>query len=206
MTYIDIPYIYLQQNVESGAQAPPADLIQQLVKSVKIQYAAVVLLSSTVFAASSDSSSLEFTALPVITIPVALLWRVRIDVRRKVALGTTVCLSVFTVVCSIVRVSGGNTVNGQIDSSWVILWLQIEAAVAVMMVSTTAFRALFVAERSQKQESPRYAGKFLTKYWYGTKESGKLSPNKIVRTHYEEGSLRSNQQLHRGRDPSQVHS
>ena len=50
MTYLDIPYIYLQQNVQSGAQAPPADLIQQLLKSVKIQDAAVVLLSVTIFA------------------------------------------------------------------------------------------------------------------------------------------------------------
>lgn len=50
MTYIDIPYIYLQQNVQSGARAPPPDLIQQLLKSVKIQDAAVVLLSTTLFA------------------------------------------------------------------------------------------------------------------------------------------------------------
>lgn len=50
MTYVDIPYIYLQQNVQAGTQAPPADFIQQLLKSVKIQDAAVVLLSATVFA------------------------------------------------------------------------------------------------------------------------------------------------------------
>ena len=50
MTYLDIPYIYLQQNVQAGSQAPPADFIQQLLTSVKIQNAAVVLLSTTVFA------------------------------------------------------------------------------------------------------------------------------------------------------------
>lgn len=50
MTYLDIPYIYLQQNVQSGARAPPSDFIRQLIHSVKIQDAAVVLLSSTIFA------------------------------------------------------------------------------------------------------------------------------------------------------------
>lgn len=87
------------------------------------------------------------------------------------ALGTTLCLSIFTIVTAIVRLSGGNTTGGQIDSSWVIFWLQIEAAVAVMVVSITTFRALFIAERLQKQESPRYAGKVKLKYWYGTKDS-----------------------------------
>ncbi|KAL8741946.1 MAG: hypothetical protein Q9184_008324, partial [Pyrenodesmia sp. 2 TL-2023] len=106
-----------------------------------------------------------------ITIPVALLWRVRLDLRRKVALGTTLCLSIFTIVTAIVRLSGGNTLGGQIDSSWVIFWLQVEAAVAVMVVSITTFRALFVAERLQKPESPRYTGKVKLKYWHGTKDS-----------------------------------
>ncbi|KAL8727524.1 MAG: hypothetical protein Q9166_005995 [cf. Caloplaca sp. 2 TL-2023] len=50
MTYLDIRYIYLQQNVGAGIQAPPADFVQQLIRSVKIQDSAVVLLSATVFA------------------------------------------------------------------------------------------------------------------------------------------------------------
>ena len=50
LTYVDIPYIYLQQNVESGAQAPPSDFVKRLIKSVKIQDSAVMLLSTAVFA------------------------------------------------------------------------------------------------------------------------------------------------------------
>ncbi|KAL8785605.1 MAG: hypothetical protein Q9213_003259 [Squamulea squamosa] len=50
MTYLDIPYIYLQQNVEAGTQPPPADFVQQLIRSVKIQDSAVVLLNVTIFA------------------------------------------------------------------------------------------------------------------------------------------------------------
>ncbi len=123
------------------------------------------------FSKFDQVTSSFLTTLPVITIPVALLWRVRLDVRRKMALGTTLCLSIFTIVTAIVRLSGGNSAGGQIDSSWVIFWLQIEAAVAVVVVSITTFRALFIAERLQKQGSPRYTGKVKLKYWYGTKDS-----------------------------------
>lgn len=165
------------------------------------------------------------TTSPVIPIPVALLWRVRIDLRRKLALGTTLCLSIFLIVTAIVRVSGGNTVDGRVDSSWVIFWLQVEAAVAVMVVSVTAFRALFAAERSQRQESPRYTAKSRTKYWHETKDSeearenrrlpSNLEPNLagvqgvIHQVSYEdERSTRSGQQLHpsqgQRRDPSEV--
>ena len=154
------------------------------------------------------------------TIPIALLWRVRIDIRRKFALGTTLCLSVFTIVASIIKVSGGKTVNNQIDSSWVVFWLQMEAAVAVMVVSVTTFRALFVAERSQKQDSPRYTTKIRAKKWYGSEHSEETKASSTFPTtatpnldgkprHYdEERSLRAGQQpytaLGHSRDPSQV--
>ena len=101
----------------------------------------------------------------------ALLWRVRIDLRRKFALGTMLCLSVFTIITAIVKVSGGNTNNGQIDSSWVIFWLQIEAAVAVMVVSITAYRALFIVERSRAQESPRYISRVRPNIWDRSRDS-----------------------------------
>ncbi|KAL8702465.1 MAG: hypothetical protein Q9201_004370 [Fulgogasparrea decipioides] len=224
MTYLDIPYIYLQQNVQAGVEAPPPDFIQQLLKSVKIQDAAVVLLSGTVFAVKLcfmalfrglirrlkklelwwwfvlaivvpssailvcsnfiscsyfDERILVKCVTPgalkrqnatlkavtildilsdafIITIPIALLWRVKIDLRRKFGLGAMLCLSVFTIVIAIVRISGGNTADGQVDSSWVIFWLQMEAAVAVMVASIAAYRALFIFERSHKQESPPY--------------------------------------------------
>ena len=47
MTYVDIPYIYLQEDVQAGIRMPPPDFIQQLLRSIKIQDAAVVLLSTT---------------------------------------------------------------------------------------------------------------------------------------------------------------
>ncbi|CAF9917339.1 MAG: hypothetical protein HETSPECPRED_003214 [Heterodermia speciosa] len=90
----------------------------------------------------------------LLTIPILLLWGVKISLQRKLALGTILCLSVFTMIICIVRISGGNTTNGQVDSAWVIFWLQVEAAVAVIIVSVTAYRMLFIAETQQYRDSP----------------------------------------------------
>ncbi|KAL8984580.1 MAG: hypothetical protein Q9205_001497 [Flavoplaca limonia] len=246
MTYLDIPYIYLQQNVQAGSQAPPADFIQQLLTSVKIQNAAVVLLSTTVFAIKLaflaffrglirrlkkleiwwwcvlvivilssiflicanfitcpyydkrilvkcvSPSALQrqnatlravsildilsdlFSPILVISIPIALLWRVRVDLRRKLALGTMLCLSVFTIITVIVKISGGNTIAGQIDSSWVIFWLHMEAAVAVMVASIMVYRALFVIERSRTEESPRHTSGARARIWDRSKYSQEI--------------------------------
>jgi hypothetical protein len=83
-----------------------------------------------------------------------LLWNVRITLRHKLALWGVLCLSIFTALTSIIKVAGGNINNGQVDAAWAVFWLQAEAAVAVIVVSISAFRALFVAQRASKQASP----------------------------------------------------
>lgn len=49
LVFIDMPYIYLQENVESSRQTPPADFLTQLIRSEKIQDAGTVLLATTIF-------------------------------------------------------------------------------------------------------------------------------------------------------------
>lgn len=83
-----------------------------------------------------------------------LLWNVQITLRRKLALWGILCLSIFTMITAVVRIAGGNINHGQVDTAWAIFWLQTEAAVAVIVVSMTAFRALFVAHKASKHLSP----------------------------------------------------
>ena len=90
----------------------------------------------------------------VISLPVILLWNVKIPLGRKFGLWGVLCLSVFTAITAIVKVAGGNISHGQVDSAWAIFWIQAEAAVAVIVVSVSAFRTLFVAHRVSKQQSP----------------------------------------------------
>lgn len=57
-------------------------------------------------------------------------------------------------IISIIKVAGGSNGNGEVDTSWVLFWYIIEAAVAIIVVSFTAFRALFVAHQAMKYRSP----------------------------------------------------
>ena len=49
LLYKDVPDIYLQENVEAGLEAPPADLAQRLIHSEKLQDASTVLLAGALF-------------------------------------------------------------------------------------------------------------------------------------------------------------
>ncbi|KAL6720096.1 hypothetical protein ACLMJK_002017 [Lecanora helva] len=222
LLYVDLPYIYLQEDVEAGLRPAPADLVSQLIRSEKLQDATAALLATTVVsvkfsflfffkaliwqqkrlvmwwwcifilviptavilifsdliacayfdqrilvkcvtssALSRQNAILKATAILdiitdafLISVPVILLWDVQISLRRKLALWAILCLSVFTMITAIVRIAGGNIGHGQVDSAWVIFWLQAEAAVAVIVMSVTAFRALFVARQASKYQSP----------------------------------------------------
>ncbi len=103
----------------------------------------------------------------VISIPVLLLWNVRISVRRKLALGGILCLSICTLVLSIIRLAGadGGANAHVIDTAWVLFWYDIEAAVAIIVVSVTAFRALFVARQAMKYRSPAENGSTSWNFW-----------------------------------------
>ena len=57
-------------------------------------------------------------------------------------------------IISIIKVAGGNTTDGGVDTSWVLFWYEIEAAVAIIVVSVSAFRALFIARQAMKYRSP----------------------------------------------------
>ena len=49
LTYVNLPYIYAQVNVEAGLEPPPADFIHQIVLDEKIQDAATVFLWTAIF-------------------------------------------------------------------------------------------------------------------------------------------------------------
>lgn len=90
----------------------------------------------------------------VISIPTILLWRVKIALRKKLALASVLCLSIFLIIISIIKVAAAHTIGTQVDTTWGIFWLQAEAAVAVIAVSITMFRSLFLADGSRNK--PRY--------------------------------------------------
>ncbi|MCJ1263469.1 hypothetical protein MMC22_003339 [Lobaria immixta] len=84
------------------------------------------------------------TDVMLISIPTMLLWRVKIPLHKKLALGFLLCLSFIP--------SGRRSIPlGEF------FWHQAEAAVAVIAVSLAMFRSLFVADGSKNlpQHKPR---------------------------------------------------
>lgn len=91
----------------------------------------------------------------VVSIPILLLWSVKINLRRKIGLGSLLCLSIFAIITNIIRASGHKLKNGQDDVAWVLFWLEMEACVALIANSMTAFRSLFAASTSRIKNSPQ---------------------------------------------------
>ncbi len=83
----------------------------------------------------------------IIGIPIRLLWSVRIKPSQKFVLALFLCLNLFMAITASVLVSGLDF-RGKIDDVWLFVWQQIEACVAVVMISLTAFRSVFVGTES----------------------------------------------------------
>ena len=102
------------------------------------------------------------TDLMVVSFPLALLWKVRINLRQKIGLGLSLCLSLVMIIVSIVRISGVYLPDGSVDIVWLAFWMQQECSIAVIMVSVSAFRSFFVAkaaqtpDRGSPEETPGY--------------------------------------------------
>lgn len=102
------------------------------------------------------------TDLMIIGIPVCLLWPVRIKARQKLVIGIFLSLNLFMAVTAAVRVSGLNY-QGTFDIIWLYIWQHIEACVAVIVISLTAFRSVFVSSQSSHaRKEPA------TKPWYSS--------------------------------------
>lgn len=84
----------------------------------------------------------------VIVIPILLLWGLKIKLQQKLAVGLSLCLSIIMIITAIVQISGIHTPAKNFDATWGIFWQFMEACIAVIMVSLTTFRSLFVAHGS----------------------------------------------------------
>lgn len=82
----------------------------------------------------------------VLSLPIILLWRVRVDARQKIALGLSLCLSIITIIVAVVRMAGIRLANDRVDIVWLLFWQQQQSSIAVIIVSLSAVRAVFVAK------------------------------------------------------------
>lgn len=94
----------------------------------------------------------ELTKSSVVSIPVLILRKSQMKLTQKLGLGGFFCLSMTMVLIALVRMSVYRRHGNQIDATWHVCWLYLEACVATMMASITAFRTLFVHGGSKQRE------------------------------------------------------
>ena len=92
----------------------------------------------------------------VVSIPVIVLKKTQMGLSRKLGLGAFWCLSVMMALIALVRM-GGYRFQGTIDATWQVFWQYVEACVAIIMGSATAFRTLFVGENSRKAPQKKFS-------------------------------------------------
>ena len=92
--------------------------------------------------------------LVVLYIPCQLIWQVKIKLGQKVALAYSLCLTAVIIMITVTRASG-LVLQGKIDVVWEVYFQIVPAEVGLILVSMTAFRALFVSRAARKQHLPQ---------------------------------------------------
>ncbi|KAJ5549202.1 hypothetical protein N7513_006436 [Penicillium frequentans] len=95
----------------------------------------------------------------IVSIPILLLRRVQLDAMTKIGIGCFVCLSVFMSACAITR-AAGTYYHGSLDYPWQNFWLHIEACIAVLMGSITAYRSTLIGSNEVSGRFQAYVEKF----------------------------------------------
>lgn len=102
------------------------------------------------------------TDLTIISLPITLLWNVRLPLRRKMILISILSLAVLIIIVAIVRVAVVATKEKNSDMSWLWMWSFIEATVANIIACVGSFRQLFV--KQDKNRASAYPVRFHTEY------------------------------------------
>lgn len=113
---------------------------------------------------------IETNALQVLPLPIYILWRARLKPLQKVGLGVFLTLDVWMIIIASVRVAKLHS-HGFVDVTWPFLWQQMEASIAVVMISLTAFRSIF-ASHGMKERNARP--------WYSSAAVRRLKGQKML--------------------------
>ncbi|CAL8574177.1 hypothetical protein XPA_000145 [Xanthoria parietina] len=87
------------------------------------------------------------TDVLIIIVPVNLLWKVKISLRQKVALGGIFSITVIIILFAIIRDVMVSSLSQLLDQTWLYLWSSVEQTVSIMVACLASSRALFT--RSQ---------------------------------------------------------
>lgn len=92
----------------------------------------------------------------------------------KIGLGIFLCLSVFMLVCSVIRATGIRNNAGSNDYPWTTFWLHMEGCIAVTMGSITVYRSTLVGSNDVSDKFRSFFDRF---YVRGSSDSEKQTSN-----------------------------
>lgn len=94
----------------------------------------------------------------ILSIPILMMWNVRIAWGRKLALMGLFSLTIIAIIVSILRVTLVSSSKHQLDTTWLYMWSNIDMAVAIIVACLASFRQLFVMS---EKSGPKRQGESL---------------------------------------------
>lgn len=91
----------------------------------------------------------------VFSIPICLLQSTLMKTSQKFSLAVFLCGSILIAIVAIVRVAGYHINGGTVDVTWQAFWIYVETAIAMIMVSLSAFRSLLVNRSPRPSDEKR---------------------------------------------------
>ena len=114
-----------------------------------------------------QSTKKRLSISPVLIIPFHLIWRIKVQWSQKLALASTLCLTILTIMCTITRVAGVRTSsnNSSLDTVWQTYWQFITADIALTMTAATAFRTFFTSRHDKEEHRSESSRSWLGQGW-----------------------------------------
>ena len=88
----------------------------------------------------------------VIALPLYLALKVKLPLHQRLALGAVFSLGIFVMIFAIVRIVVTNSNSSHPDPSWLNIWSQVEAAVALIVSSLAPFKVFFTQRKLRMAE------------------------------------------------------
>lgn len=108
------------------------------------------------------------------------------QLRQKLVIGVFLCLSTAMVVVALIRISAYG-LRGNIDLTWQLFWLYMEACIALTMASVTTFRTVFITVSSKRNEKKHQRPSYSMRQRLVAKLGGRSRPDELEKWENEEG-------------------
>ena len=99
--------------------------------------------------------------------------KTKLHPRQKFGIASFLCLSIFMIIIAIIRISRVHAADFEI---WASFWQQFEGCIAVLMLSLTAFRTVFVQKKQSSSDQQKPSQSYLRRRLFSSsKNSGEAA-------------------------------